>query len=82
MRQLGRADRVEDGGEPVAERDSDDDAERDPEGEVAFEDRHSCDQRADAGRRGPAATGNRNVIAQQTTSIAADPKRQAVIPPA
>ena len=81
VRQLGRADRVEDGGKPVAERDADDDAERDPEGEVAFEDGHFWDQRADAGRRGPAATGSRKVIAQQTTSIAAEPNRQAVMPP-
>ena len=45
VRELGRADRLEDAREAVAERDARDDAQRDPEGQIAFEQRHRGDCR-------------------------------------
>ena len=48
---LRRADGVEEAGQELAEGDAGDDAERHPEGELAFEDGHACFLRAVATRR-------------------------------
>src|SRR3546814_5082454 len=56
LRELGRADRVEDRREEMAEGDADNDAEGDPEGQVALEGR----QGAYSGRAGGVAASTRS----------------------
>ena len=56
---LRGADRLKDAGHDMAERDADDDAERDPEGQIAFESRHDFS----SGRRDAAAVFVDNALA-------------------